>query len=339
MNWADAWILHLLWLLPIVAVGLVLSDRRRTQALAKLADPQLLARLVGRPRPGARFFKLLLTLAALTLMVVALAGPRWGSHYQEVQQKGVDIMVVVDASPSMLVTDVKPSRLERAKREVQDFLRIVSGDRVGLVAFSGAAFLQCPLTLDYAALEMFLFQLDPGLIPVPGTDLGAAIDKAVAGFDFKTETDKVILLITDGEDNEGRGLEAAEKARNQGVKIYVFGIGEAAGGPVPEENGGFARDEQGKMVLSKLDEEGLNKIASSTGGSYMRALAGDLDLDMIYFAGIKSHTKASELKSGKIKVYEERFAGFIAAALVLLLIEGLLRERESAPERQGHKKS
>lgn len=339
MTWANVSMLHLLWLLPVVAVGLILSERRRTRALATLAEPLLLIRLVGKPRPGARFFKLLLSLAALALMVIALAGPRWGSHYQEVQQKGVDILVVVDVSPSMLVTDVKPSRLDRAKREVQDFLRTVSGDRVGLVAFSGAAFLQCPLTLDYAALEMFLSQLDPGLIPVPGTDLGAAIDKAIAGFDFKTETDKVLLLITDGEDNEGRGLEAAEKAQNRGVKIYIFGIGEAEGGPVPEEDGGFAKDERGKMVLSKLDEQGLNKIAASTGGRYMRAVAGDLDLDMLYFAGVKSHTKASELKSGKIKVYEERFAGFIAAALLLLLIESLLTEREAPPEKQGTKRS
>jgi Ca-activated chloride channel family protein len=203
------------------------------------------------------------------------------------------------------------------------------------VAFSGAAFVQCPLTLDYAALEMFLDQLDPGLVPVPGTDLGAAIDQAVGAFDFKTETDKVILLITDGEDNEGKGREAAEKARNKGVKIYIFGIGETGGGPVPESGGGFAKDESGKMVLSKLDEAGLEAIAVATGGTYVRAVAGDLDLDMLYFVGIKSHTTASALKSGKIKVFEERFAGFIAAALILLLLEGLLRERAQAPSGQG----
>jgi Ca-activated chloride channel homolog len=335
MSFADAWMLHLLWLLPILVVGLVLSARQRARALSQVAEPQLLARLIGRPHPGVRFFKAVFTLAALTLMFVALAGPRWGSHYQEVQQKGVDIMVAVDVSPSMQVADVKPSRLERAEREVLDFLRVVNGDRVGLVAFSGAAFVQCPLTLDYAALEMFLDQLDPGLVPVPGTDLGAAIDQAVGAFDFKTETDKVILLITDGEDNEGKGREAAEKARNKDVKIYIFGIGETGGGPVPESGGGFAKDESGKMVLSKLDEAGLEAIAVATGGTYVRAVAGDLDLDMLYFVGIKSHTTASALKSGKIKVFEERFAGFIAAALILLLLEGLLRERAQAPSGQG----
>jgi Ca-activated chloride channel family protein len=334
MNFAHAWMLHFIWLLPLIAVGLVLSARRRDRALAKVADPDLLARLIARERPGVRFFKAALTLSALIFLIIALAGPRWGSHYQEVKQKGVDIMLTVDVSPSMLVTDVKPSRLELAKRKVQDFLRVVAGDRVGLVAFSGAAFVQCPLTLDYEALVMFLTQIEPGLIPVSGTDLGDAIDKTLAAFDPKSETDKVILLITDGEDNEGKGRKAAAKARDMGVKIYVFGIGDTAGGPIPETDGkgGFAKDNSGKVVLSKLDEEGLATIASTTGGSYTRAAAsGDLDLDVIYFAGIKAHTKASELKSGKIKVYEERFAFFLVLALIVLLFEGLLDERGLPP--------
>ncbi|HLA28486.1 MAG TPA: VWA domain-containing protein [Syntrophales bacterium] len=330
MNFAHPWMLHFIWLLPLVMVGMVLSARRRERVLASLADPDLLAFLVARERPGVRFFRAALTLLALFLLIIALAGPQWGSHYQEVQQKGVDIMLTVDVSPSMLVTDVQPSRLELAKRKVQDFLRVVSGDRVGLVAFSGAAFVQCPLTLDYEALVMFLTQLEPGLIPVPGTDLGAAINKTLAAFDNKSETDKVILLITDGEDNEGKGRNAAAKARDLGVKIYIFGIGDTAGGPIPEPEGkgGFAKDKSGKVVLSKLDEEGLATIASTTGGSYIRAsTSGDPDLDIIYFAGIKAHTKARELKSGKIKVYEERFPFFVALALILLLFEGLFGTR------------
>ena len=324
--------LHFLWLLPFVAAGLIISWRLKTQRLNKIADPDLLERLTGKTLPGVRFFKGALIVAALFLLIIALAGPRWGSHYQEVSQKGVDIMLCVDVSPSMLATDVKPDRLQQAKREVTDFIKVVQGDRAGLVAFSGAAFLECPLTLDYSALEMFLNQLEPGLIPVAGTDLGAAIDKSLEAFDFKSATDKVILLITDGEDNEGKGKEAAEKAKTKGVKIYVFGIGGAEGAPVPEaEGGGFAKDEEGRMVLSKLDEIGLKDIASMTGGGYVRAATGDLDLDMLYFAGIKAHTKASELKSGKIKVYEDRFAWFIAAAILLMLIEIMLKERGKSP--------
>ncbi len=264
-------------------------------------------------------------------MVFALAGPRWGSHYQEVSQKGVDIMILVDVSPSMLVEDVDPSRLERARREIMDFLRVVQGDRVGLVAFSGAAFIQCPLTLDYSALEMFLTMLEPDLLPVPGTDIGAAIETAISSFDFKSETDKVILLITDGEDNEKKGLEAARKAAAKGIKIFVFGMGETSGGPIPagDGKGGFRKDKEGKLILSKLDEEGLRQIASMARGSYVRSVAGDLDLDMLYFDGIKSNTKAETVKTGKIKVYEERFSIFLLAAFLLLLTEGLIRERKA----------
>jgi Ca-activated chloride channel family protein len=200
---------------------------------------------------------------------------------------------------------------------------------VGLVAFSGAAFVQCPLTLDYGALQMFLTSLQPDLVPVPGTDLGAAIETGLSSFDYTSETDKVILLITDGEDNEGRGLEAARSSAAKGIKVFIFGMGETAGGPVPESEGkgGFKKDREGKLILSKLDEEELSKIASLTGGVYVRSVAGDLDLDVLYFDGIKSRTEAQTLKSGKIKVYEERFALFVLAAFLLLIFEDLVRER------------
>jgi len=327
MTFAVLWMLHFLWFLPLVIVGLITYQRRRRRALERLADHELLPRLMAPERRGMFFFKGVLLLGALALMIIALAGPRWGSHYQEVSQKGVDVMIVFDVSPSMLVEDVKPTRLEQARREVLDFLRVVQGDRVGLIAFSGAAYVQCPLTLDYAALEMFLEQLSPDLIPVPGTDLGDAIDVALHSFDPEAATDRVIMLITDGEDNENQGLDAAREASASGIKIFVFGIGQPEGGPVPGDSGGFAKDDSGKIVLSKLDEAGLRQIAGTTGGVYVRALNGDFDLDVIYFSGIRSRTQAAELKSGKIKVYEERFSTFIAVALVLLMLEGIISER------------
>lgn len=325
MTLAHLWVLHFFWLLPVAALALIICNRRRKKAMERFAEPELLARLTGEYQGGRRFLKGILLLSGLALMLVALAGPRWGSHYQEVSRKGVDIMILVDVSPSMMVEDIKPGRLERARREILDFLRVVQGDRVGLVAFSGAAFVQCPLTLDYGALRMFLNALQPGLIPVPGTDLGAAIETGASSFDFKSETDKVIMLITDGEDNEGKGLEAARKAAEKGVKIFVFGMGEPSGGPVPAGNGkgGFKKDKDGKVVLSRLDEKSLMQIASTAGGTYVQSVAGDLDLDILYFDGIKQRTEARTLKSGKIKVYEERFVFFLLAAFVFLILEGL----------------
>ncbi len=327
MNLAHPWMLHFLWLLPLTVLVFIFRGRRVRQSLEKFADPQLLTRLTGEGPGGMRAIRPILTISALGFMLIALAGPRWGSHYQEVIQKGVDIVLLVDVSPSMLVQDVKPDRLERARREISDFIGVVQGDRVGLVAFSGAAFIQCPLTLDYGALNLFLNALSPDLIPAPGTDLGEALKVGMSAFDPKAETDKVMILITDGEDNEAKGVQAAREAAARGIKIFVFGIGDPSGGPIPQQEGkgGFKKDTDGNMILSKLDEEQLREIASITGGRYVRAVSGDLDLDLLYFDGVKSSTHASTVKSGKIKVFEERFTLFVLAAFVILLFEGFLR--------------
>lgn len=330
MTLSNPWILNLVWLLPVMAMILIIANRRNKKAVARLADPELLLRLTERSLKGRTFFKGVLLLAAILFMIIALAGPRWGSHYQEVSRKGVDIMLLLDVSPSMLVEDIKPTRLERARREIIDLLKVLAGDRIGLIAFSGTAFVQCPLTLDYGAVQFFLSALSPDLIPVPGTDIGSAIETGLSSFDFETETDKILLLITDGEDNEGRGLKAARSAAAKGVKIFVFGVGDTTGGPIPEnqKTGGFKKDKEGKIILSKLDEEVLKKIASSTGGVYVRSTTGDLDLDILYFEGVKSRTRAVDLKSGKIKVYEERFTYFLLTALVLLILESLVETRK-----------
>jgi len=331
MTFSHFWILNFLWFLPLVGLSLAICCRQKKRTIERFADPELLTRLTGEELAGKNFLKGFFLISGLGMMLFALAGPRWGSHYQEVSQKGVDIIIAVDVSPSMLVEDVEPNRLERARREILDFLKIVSGDRVGLVAFAGAAFIQCPLTLDYGALQMFLSAIKPDLIPIPGTDLGAAIETSISSFDFKSETDKVIILITDGEDNENRGIEAAKKAAGKGVKVFVFGIGEGSGGPIPagDGTGGFKKDDKGKVIVSRLKEENIRKIASRTGGIYVKSVAGDLDLDILYFEGIKFRTEAKTLKSGKIKVYEERFSFFLLAAFVFLILEELILTRKS----------
>jgi len=336
MTLSDGWVLHFLWILPVVGFALIVKHRRRRQAMERFAEPALLAQLTISDHKGRRFIKGILILCALGFLLLALAGPRWGNRYQEVSRKGIDIMFLVDVSRSMMVEDVKPNRLERARREIVDFINVLEGDRIGLTAFAGVAFIQCPLTLDYAAMEMFLGVLQPGIIPVSGTDIGAAIETGMSAFDFKTETDKVMLLITDGEDNENRGLQAARDAARQGVKIFIFGIGEPSGGPVPagSEQGGFAKDRDGKLVISKLNERTLQDLASVTGGGYVRSVTGDLDLDMLYFEGIKQKTEVQTLKSGKIKIYEERFNVFVLAALLLLLIEELLEDKRRPTSRK-----
>lgn len=332
MNFLHPWILHFLWFAPLTALVLIISARQKRRAMERFVDPHLLSRLTGETNRARSIVRCACLLAGLILLILALAGPRWGSHYQEVTQKGVDIMIALDVSRSMLVQDVEPNRLERAKREISDFIRVVQGDRVGLAAFAGTAFTECPLTLDYGALNMFLTALTPDMALTQGTDLAAAIETAASSFDAAAGTDKVILLITDGEDNEGRGLRAAREAAGKGIKIFVFGIGDPSGGPIPEaDGGGFKKDAQGQLLVSRLNEQGLKEIAAVTGGTYVRSMAGDLDLDVLYFDGIKERTEAAELKAGKIKVYEERFPLFVLAAWILLLLEGVIRERKRGP--------
>jgi Ca-activated chloride channel homolog len=324
MSFDNLWALNFLWLIPLLVLTMIFALHKKILTLRKFADLKLLSKLAEEENKAKTYMKIILLIISFILIIFGLAGPRWGSHYQEVNQQGVDIMIAVDVSSSMLAQDIKPNRMQNAKREILDFIRVVHGDRIGLVAFAGAAFVQCPLTLDYGALQMFLSELSPDLIPVAGTDIGAAIDVAVTSFDDKSNTDRVILLITDGEDNEGRGIKAAENAAGKNVKIFIFGTGDPSGAPVPatDGSGGFIKDASGRMVLSKLDEEGLNRIATASGGGYARSAPGDLDLDMLYYSGIKLKTEAKTLKSGKIKVYEERFMIFIFAAIIFLLIEG-----------------
>ncbi len=327
MTFDKLWLLTFLLALPVLAFLQIVAKRTRRKKLAAYADSHLLPRLTNRETPSRAVVRAVFMLLSAALMILAMAGPQWGERYEEVSQMGVDIVVCVDVSPSMLVEDAQPNRLERAKREVADLIRVTTGDRLGLAAFSGQAFLQCPLTLDYQALLLFLDQLTTGLIQVHGTDMGAAIDVAVAAFDKESATDKVILLITDGEDNEQTGLEAAKNAAVKGVRIFVLGIGDPAGGPVPiPDQGGFEKDNQGRMVLSKLDEETLEAMAKATGGDYVRSEAGDFDLDRLYFEGIKEKTQDQVVRTGKTTIREERFFLFLIVAWALLMIEGVLRE-------------
>ncbi len=330
MNFSRLWLLNLLWLVPVAAFMFLYLYRQKRRAMERFADAELMTRLAGERARGMAVLRPLLVLGAISLLAVALAGPRWGSHYEEVSRRGVDIMLALDVSSSMRVQDVDPDRFERARREIADLMKVMEGDRAGLVIFSGAAFVQCPLTLDYGAVRMFLNSLYPGMMRARGTDIGAAVDACVDSFDFNASTDKVIVLFTDGEDNEGRGERAAMAAAARGVKIFVFGVGTPEGGPIPvaDGSGGFVKDSRGNVVISKLEEQGLVKIASSSGGVYARSDSGDMDLDRIYFDGIRQRTEAKELKSGKIKVMEERFYIFVLAAVCLLFLEGCLRERK-----------
>lgn len=323
--------LWLLWLVPATLAFFIYAFRTRSRLLRKFASAEMVSRLTaGLSRPRS-VFKAALILIALLAGIVALTEIKYGFTWEEVKREGVDIVVALDVSDSMLVEDAeaggKLSRLERAKREISDLLALLEGDRIGLVAFAGTAFTECPLTLDYGAAEIFLDAIDTDLIPVKGTNLAEAIRESVGAFEGGSHPSKAIILITDGEDHSGRALEAAQEAKLAGVRIFTIGIGRDEGAPIPSEGGGFRRDRRGEMVLSRLDEPTLQRIALDTGGRYVRSVTGDVDLEQIYSQGVKATLEDQELGSKRRQRWEERFQWFVAIALALLMIEPLIPVR------------
>ncbi len=262
------------------------------------------------------------SLCTLFFLVLALSGPQYGYKWQEIERKGIDIIVALDCSRSMLATDISPTRLDRAKREVYDLLTMLQGDRIGLVAFSGTAFLQCPLTLDYNAFHLFLKTLTPDFLPVGGTDIFGAVSVSIAGFEEKANSEKAVILITDGENTgDDDPMKAAEEAEKAGVKLFCIGVGSGDGVPVPDKEGGFKKDKSGNIVLSKMDEDTLKKMAIRTGGTYVRSVSGDMDLDAIYKDEIRGKMEASTLQSGRKQIWEDRYQWFLGFAIIALMIE------------------
>lgn len=336
MRWGEAWVLNLLWTLVPLAWLLYYLEARRERRLRQLLDAAALERLApGRWQTGARI-KHLLWLGAVALVIVALSRPQWGSHWQEVPQRGLDLLVVLDTSNSMLATDLRPSRLQRAKLGIGDLVRRLSGDRIGLVAFAGSSFLQCPLTTDYAAFTMILDDVHAAIIPRGGTAIAQALETALRSFGEARGADRAIVLITDGEDHEG-GLERAIAAlKEHSVRVYVVGVGTVEGGRIPLEGQreGFLKDATGAVVTTALREESLKQIALATGGVYVRSASDDFGLERIYDQGIAALRRA-ETEAKLARTYEERFPWFLGTAALLLALEAALGERRRVSGEAG----
>ena len=318
--------LWLLWFIPMLLFFYMWANNKKNILIEKFVSKDLKDKLLMGFSPTRQRFKIFLLLIVITFSILALIRPKWGFHWEEIKRKGVDIVVALDVSKSMLAEDVSPNRLERAKREIIDLINLLQGDRLGLVAFAGTSFIQSPLTLDYGAVKIFLDDLDTELIPVPGTAIADAIEKSIKAFDPDDGKSRVIILITDGEDHMNDPLAAAKQANEQKIKIYTIGIGAKEGAPIPDQGGGFKKDHKGNVVLTQLDETSLQKIALETGGSYVRSVSGDLDLENIY-KDINKTVEDKELKSGKRKRFEERYQWVLMLAFLFLILEVFISER------------
>ena len=313
------------WLLLIIPLtGLIIfMHRQRAMRLARLISSNVWETVIPGRRKKHGHRRTVLRILALLCIGLALTRPQWGSRWEEVKQRGLDIIVVLDTSKSMLAEDIKPNRLKQAQWAVRNFVKQLKGDRIGLIAFSGSSFLQCPVTIDYAAFTMMLDDLYAGIIPRGGTAIEQALKTAADSFDAKSEADRVVILITDGDDHEGDPARMAEQFRKENIKLFCIGVGTLSGELIPS-NEGYMKDSQGRVVKSSLNEGLLEKLARETGGFYVRSAPGDFGLDRIYKLGI-SDLQRDEQESRLAKVYEERFVWFAAAALLFLLAEGLFR--------------
>jgi Ca-activated chloride channel family protein len=331
MRFGDPIYFYLLWCLVPLIFFMVWGMKKKQQLTLKFCGNPLLSKLVHPGVEKRHRSKTIFVVLAILFLILALTRPRWGYEWENLHQRGVDVIVALDVSSSMLAEDIKPNRLERAKRKISDLLDMMEGDRIGLVAFAGTSFVQCPLTLDYGAARLFLSAIDTQLIPLQGTALGDAIKTSVKAFQSKDKKSKALILITDGEDQMGKALSAAKSASDQGVKIYTIGIGGEIGAPLPNPSGtgGFRKNQQGEVILSKLDETTLQQIALETRGSYVRSVTGDIDLNTIYKDQIKKNIEKKELKSERRKIWQERFQWFIFLALIFLVAETCLSEKRS----------
>ncbi|HSR68032.1 MAG TPA: VWA domain-containing protein [Acidobacteriota bacterium] len=317
-------------LVPLLALFLWWAWRRKKQVLQTFAGSRLAPKLAQMVNRRAPLYKALLLVVALTLLITALARPQFGTRLETVRREGLDIIIALDVSESMLAEDIAPNRLEKAKHAVSSLIRRLDGDRIGLVAFAGEAFVQCPLTLDYGAAQMFLRSMDTQLLSVPGTNLGKAVELSLKAFQSGEMKHKVLILITDGEDHQGQPLEKAEEASDQGVTIFTVGIGSPQGVPIPEfdQRGrrvGFKKNQQGEVVTTALDEASLERIAETAQGRYFRATPGEDELAEL--AGEIESMEKRELDSQQFRRYEEQFQLFLGAALLLLLGEFFVPER------------
>jgi Ca-activated chloride channel family protein len=334
MQWRDPSLLVALLLPVLVAAWLAWGARRRTRDLARFVESPLWAVVVPGRDAGRHRIRGLLQTAAIAALVLALAGPMWGFRWQEVRSEGVDLVIALDTSRSMLATDVKPNRIERAKLAIQDLLLELRGDRVALVPFAGSAFVQSPLTLDRGAFRENLDAVDVGIIPRGGTNLAAAIDASLDAFEGRQGNHQAVVLITDGESHEGTIDEAIERAKQRGVRVFTVGIGTPDGELIPLESG-YVKDRRGNVVKSRLDEEILQRVALATGGVYLHAAGVDLGLTDLYRDHVASMEKR-KLESTMERRYEHRFAIPLLLATLLLAIDLVIGEtRGRTSSRRG----
>jgi Ca-activated chloride channel family protein len=329
-RFAHTYYFYLFLVIPVLTFLLILFLTWKKRALTRFGQWEVIRQLMPAFSKSKPVVKFILLMAVLSALIISLAGPQTGSRLEKVKRKGIDLMICLDVSNSMLAQDIKPDRLERAKQAISRLLDNLEGDRIGIIVFAGKAYTQLPITTDYAAAKMFLTTINPSLVPTQGTAIAAALDLAASGFS-ESKHNKAIVVITDGEDHEGQALEQAEAIAKKGIVIYTIGMGLPQGTPIPLYSGniqiGYRKDKSGQTIMSKLDETLLQQIAHLGNGMYVRATTSETGLTRI-FDDIGKIQK-SEIEEKQFSDYEDRFQYFTALALFLLLLDLFIFERRT----------
>lgn len=325
-----------LYILPFAVVGMAFflwfTEKQRQHALARLGNPVLIARLAAAVNQGGRLWVRILWTVSVALLLVAMARPQWGEEERTVEREGLQIVVALDVSASMLADDIKPNRLERAKLEIVDLMARLDGDEIALVPFAGASFVQFPLTTDYSTARRFLDGVDTNIISRPGTNVSDALQTARNAFDESASSQKVVLVITDGEAHDTDVLATAQSLADEGIALYTIGFGSPDGAPVPQLDAwgnaiGYKTDASGQQVLSRLDETTLQQIAEIGGGEYWLATprAEELDALVSALAALQQGSFGSRTEVQRV----ERYQWFLGASFLLLVASLFVPERRA----------
>ena len=321
-------ILYLLLAIPILFIGYYFYFQNFKNRLKRFGNPDLLKSLTPLFSTSRPFLKFSLVSLVFVLLIIALARPQFGSKLKEVKREGIELIIALDVSNSMLANDITPNRLERAKQAINTLVTKMKDDKIGLVIFAGDAYTQLPITADYTSAKMFLSNISPDIVSKQGTAIGKAIELGMSSFTPSEKSSKVIVIISDGENHEGDAIAAAQQASEKGILVYTIGMGSSRGALIPEKGGaGFVKDKQGNPITTRMNADMLSKIAAAGGGKYYSASGNSVGLSKLYSELGK--LDKTEIETQVYSEYDDQYSYFIGLAIILLVIEILILDRKN----------
>ena len=329
-RFANSEYLYALGLIPVFTLIFIVLRIKRRKDLHRFAQPAMLSDLMPNASDSRPVIKFIIIMLALTSSIIACARPQFGSKLKTEKKEGVELIIALDVSNSMLAEDIEPNRLERSKRAISRLVDNMSNDKIGLIVFAGDAYTQLPITTDYQAAKLFLNAVNTGYVSKQGTAIGAAINLAVNSFSPQFDGSKAIIVITDGENHEDDAVAAAKAAKEQGIFVHTIGLGLPQGAPIPVITNGqkdYRKDKDGKVVITKLDEAMLQQIAAAGSGVYVRANNSQIGLTTL-FSEINKMGKA-EIESQSYSEYDDQYQWFVALAILLFLLDFIILERKN----------